>query len=170
MKKFAFKNTTLEQKSAAFEWLRGRALDEGNAQWFHAAVLLEELNRLAAPRPEALATKDMESTRADWCRDLGKAGLPYPGERGLEGFAAGWDSGFAAASAMSPQLRSMSDEQTMLDLLRQRKELKEALELARLLAYDISLNISAFDNARLKERGHEVWTACDKALQHSGPK
>jgi hypothetical protein len=41
----------------------------------------------------------MQDARVQWVRDLAKCNLPYPGNSGLDGFAAGWDEGFACARA-----------------------------------------------------------------------
>lgn len=52
---------------------------------------------------EPLSSRDdepesMERARIQWLRDLGKAGLQYPGQLGLDAFAAGWDEGLAASA------------------------------------------------------------------------
>ena len=59
---------------------------------------------------------DMEAARASWCRDRGLANMTYPGQVGLEGFAAGWQDGFAAGAAPSAVSATLTPE--LKELLR----------------------------------------------------
>lgn len=54
MNEFEFQNATLEQKATAWEWLRNCAA-AGGPGWFNAAVLLEELKRVAEPEAGSIS-------------------------------------------------------------------------------------------------------------------
>jgi hypothetical protein len=76
----------------------GRQTDHTRDDLISELLSLCESLQSDLSRHKALS-EDMEQARFAWVRDLAKANLPYPGKAGLDGFAAGWDDGFAAGSA-----------------------------------------------------------------------
>lgn len=77
-----FTQATAEQKSGMFEWLRARALDPENPEWFKAGLAMYEINRLLdGLRATRSAT---ESLKVGRCANEGvcECDLPaclYPG-------------------------------------------------------------------------------------------
>lgn len=84
-------------------WCQDRINDE-DVEYVRADLVCSA-STMPLPGPEN-RSEDMTEARLQWVRDLAAAGMKFPGDAGLDGYAAGWHDGFAAGAAPSSVARS----------------------------------------------------------------